>query len=258
MKKILFWILTFLWIWLSFCSASVCDDIDVNWHDCWSDPNDTWCILWFWCNGCFSSTNSWYDCYEQWWTQNWFDCVSTFNYIWNSCTTFWSNIINWWWSSSPSSSDIDVYYNNWNSVENITCDWTQAISINWLSTITSTNTFTPYYNISYTDEDNQKLTESYSKDILYLENWQFKKTYTWNNDWILTVQWSSDSTFTWYVPVFDFTGDTIVNTWNLFNNFSDNALKVLLSNIPSYIQYITIFAILVFLFSFIRRFKRKS
>lgn len=276
MKKILFWILTFLWIWLSFCSA---ENLNVSLDNIWWSSKtwqltlDTDSIYCF-----YASYNSstryvvfdfqWYNWNLPNWWWNWVVCFSVLNEN--------ENIVNYelgggsyvqfyyfkfpysqWWSST---SDIDVYYNNWNSVENITCDWTQAISINWLSTITSTNTFTPYYNISYIDEDNQKLIESYSKDVLYLENWQFKKTYTWNNDWILSVQWGSDNSFSWYLPTFDITWSVDPNdefTWNVFNNFADNSLKFLFSNIPSYIQYFIILLILFLILWFVKKFKRK-
>ena len=271
MKKILFWILTFLWIWLSFCSAwdtsidiSLCDSqcLFTNWENwefilnysissdsylLWSSK-DTYWNMWYWNDYIYSFFTS------STLPKNWNTFVCFFLYNADSCS--WSS--QWWWSST---SDIDVYYNNWNSVENITCDWTQAISINWLSTITSTNTFTPYYNISYKDEDNQSLIEFYSKSNLYLSGWLFKKTYTWDNERILTDTIESpNSSFSWYLPSFDITWSVDPNdefTWNVFNNFADNSLKVLLSNIPSYIQYVILIALLFFILGFIRKFKRR-
>lgn len=283
MKKIIFWILTFLWIWLSFCSA---DFFVGRVSFAFGSPIPFWWLAETYYNNTY-------------WDYNPIDWINTL-YSWDSvlicfsdsypsasikdssnnvvcdfsnysCCTFsqwqyfdwnlWNFILyitnNWWWWSSTS--DIDVYYNNWNSVENITCDWVQAIQINWLSTITSTNTFTPYFNISYKDEDNQSLIESYSKDILYLENWQFKKTYTWNNDWILTVQWNSENSFSWYLPTFDITWwiNEVSESWNIFNNFAENSVKFTLSNIPSYIQYVILLFILFFILGFIRKFRRK-
>ena len=192
MKKILFWILTFLWIWLSFCSASevyiwwLWNDIPLNnwlnhyyfpWYNllCWISPSpDIFLSDSLWNN----IQSLWTDTFCIYYDSDWFYLKNT---IWDDLTmvfpyNYLFNISLGWWGSTPSTSDIIVYYNNWQSSTGITCDWTQAIEIQGLSTITSTNTFTPYFNIDYTDENNQKLTESYSKDILYLENWQFKKT----------------------------------------------------------------------------------
>ena len=291
MKKVLFWILTFLWIWLSFCSAVSINcpspvtlsssnpcyswqpsidcyylDLDYEWwieadsYQVFVKYNSNWSLyslevsdpLWYstprWRN--INLTNS--D-----WVSSWYFCFVD-SLIYNSLTNddykaYYFLPKESWWSSS---SDITVYYNSWSSTT-IECDWTQAIEIQGLSTITSTNTFTPYFNIDYIDENNQLLTESYSKDVLYLSGTTFKKTYTWNNERILTSQWTPESIFTWYTPVFDVTWQVSLDTWNVFNNFADNSLKVLLSNIPAYIQYITIWFILLFLFWFIRRFKKK-
>lgn len=296
MKKILFWILTFLWIWLSFCSAvsTTCPspvvlsssnpcyswqpsidcyylDLDYEWwiefdsYQVFVKYASDWSLyslnitdpLWYsaprWRNINLSNWN---------WVSSWYFCFVD-STLYNSLTNddykaYYFLPKESWWSST---SDIDVFYNNWNSTETITCDWVQAIQINWLSTITSTNTFTPYFNISYKDEDNQSLIESYSKNILYLENWQFKKIYTWNNDWILTYQWgNSENFFSWYLPTFDITWSIDPNdefTWNVFNNFADNSLKYLLSNIPSYIQYFIILLILFLILWFVKKFRRK-
>lgn len=283
MKKFLFWILAFLWIWLSFCSAdyfyvsplsSIFDyiyvpssDFNTSWYY-YSDSSMLWKnILVFsnwWCS--YNFYDSEYNFLGNWW-------VVVFNFsnsssLWlqpdDSCGwwvlfTYLSDSISWWWWwSSPS--DITVYYNNWQSSTGITCDWTQAIEIEGLSTITSTNTFTPYFNIDYIDENNQLLTESYSKDILYLSWTTFKKTYTWNNIRILTAQWSSESIFTWYVPVFDVSGTTqpVDTEYNMFNNFADNSLKVLLSNIPWYIQYVFIIWIILLLIWIVKMLKRRK
>lgn len=280
MKKILFWILTFLWIWLSFCSAWEYTIInDVNWY--WSYtpeiitlsdlsnlsvvdyvceydvckvnvmiPNDysDVCMIWYnyeW-NWDFINTCLWLSAwnYLMWWAVNW---------------NFTSITLSDWQSSWSSSPEITIYYNNWQSSTWITCDWTQAIEIQWLSTITSTNTFTPYFNIDYIDENNQLLTESYSKDILYLSGSTFKKTYTWNNLRILTTDTIESPTFSWYLPTFEITWwiDEVTESWNIFNNFAENSVKFTLSNIPSYIQYVILLFILFFILGFIRKFRRK-
>lgn len=274
MKKLLFSILTFLWIWFSFCGAF---DISEPWVYFWSFWRQ-----WDEISSCREPIVFKYDwtcskCYFSYILSTYWNWISDSSSIFNPSYDFsfspfcssddWYYIITFvdldntwefhtfWWSSS---SDITVFYNSWSSTT-ITCDWTQAIEIQWLSTITSTNTFTPYFNISYTDEDNQKLTESYSKDILYLENWQFKKTFTWNNDWILSVQWGLENSFSWYLPTFEITWwiNEPTESWNIFNNFAENSLKFTLSNIPSYIQYVILLFILFFILGFIRKFRRK-
>lgn len=264
MKKRLFWILTTLFWIFSFCSAEI-----INWN---SESLSLWDTFWWTIYFLFPD---WYNCLK-------FDSdvsssiriyinddlvsdlnnsdiycnINRYYSAWtNSFNVVYYNLSLWWWT--PSSSNIDVYYNNWQSSTNIECDWTQAIEINWLSTLTSTNTFTPYFNIDYTDQDNQKLTESYSKNTLYLSGWLFKKTYTWDNERVLTdTIESSNSDFTWYVPIFDVTWTINENTWNIFNNFSDNALTFLLSNIPAYIQWVILIAVLWLIFWIVRRFKR--
>lgn len=268
MKKYIFWILTtLLWIF-SFCSAEI-----INWN---SESLSLWDTFWWTISFLFPD---WYNCLK-------FDSdvsssiriyinddlvsdlnnsdiycnINRYYSAWTkSFNVVYYNLSLWWWT--PSSSNIDVYYNNWQSSTSIECDWTQAIDIQWLSTITSTNTFTPYFNIDYIDEDNQKLTESYSKNTLYLSGWQFKKTYTWDNERILTDTIESpNSSFSWYLPTFDVTWSLDPNnefTWNVFNNFADNSLKVLLSNIPSYIQYVIMIILLFFILGFIRKFKRR-
>ena len=278
MKKFLFWILTFLWIWLSFCSATQNLDISftTNWclfsnyedYNFTSLEDSTWLYMMInvW------SPNDWY--YPAWYyekivspNETFYSDLASVDYMYTCFAfvpfpEFWVNSYqdNCSIGSWSSSSDITIYYNNWNSSQSITCDWVQAVEIQGLSTITSTNTFTPYFNIDYKDEDNQSLVESYSKDILYLSGSLFKKTYSWNNERILTSQSDSNSVFTWYLPTFDITWSVDPNnefTWNVFNNFADNSLKVLLSNIPSYIQYVIIIALLFFILGFIRKFKRR-
>ena len=270
MKKFLFWILTFLWIWLSFCNAQLIttqlsatsiknwthDFSYLNWTDCFyssykndnvsfydSSNNLIWTLAYntIYCNVSYFIRSDWAN--------------SNFWLYYFSSDSFWNSST---WTCEDK--DITIYYNNWQSSTSIECDWVQAVEIQGLSTITSTNTFTPYFNIDYKDEDNQSLVESYSKDILYLSGSTFKKTYTWNNERILTSQSDSNSEFTWYLPTFDITWSIDPNnefTWNVFNNFADNSLKVLLSNIPSYIQYVIIIALLFFILGFIRKFKRR-
>jgi hypothetical protein len=151
--------------------------------------------------------------------------------------------------------------NNWD-VQSFSCEW-QTINISWNAVFDWEETYniiTPILN--YIDQDNQVISEEYNNNQLYL-SWKYIKTYTWwsNNYYLLTpyIEETEEITHIVYTPTFDVTWTTqeIGETWNIFNNFSDNALKVLLSNIPSYIQYVTIFLILIFLFSFLRRFKRK-
>lgn len=184
------------------------------------------------------------------------DCANWEGYCWYSFVTDISCLSSSSWSSS--SSEINVYYNNWSSTS-IVCDWENSITINWLSTLYWTSTFIPFFNISYVDENNQKLIESYDKEILYLSWWQYHKTYTWwsNNDWILNLVTSEDTLFTWYLPTFDVTWNiTEIDTWNVFNNFAENSLTVLLSNIPNYIQYVIMFALLLFVLWIFRRLRK--
>lgn len=164
-----------------------------------------------------------------------------------------------WLFSFSFADSINVFYNWFNDVESFTCDWDISIYLDWNYNFTESNSlFTPYFDIDYKDEDNQLLTESYDKSILYLSGWNFKKTYTWDNERILTyqVESSSDTSIVSYTPVFEITWSIDENSWNVFNNFSDNALTFLLSNIPSYIQRITLFAVLMLILWIIRRFKR--
>ena len=268
MKKFLISIFSIvLWFfWFSYCSA-VSSWIFLETLPVWADirtyNNYNYDVVCFIPQNCPADSLIFWvvygsDAYSLWWVWSlpWRVCTIEWYIVYFSPTSDPNCSLDIYWYNFYHNQDITVYYNNWNSSTDITCDWTQAIEINWLSTITSTNTFTPYYNISYKDEDNQSLVESYSKDILYLENWQFKKTYTWENDWILTVQWNSDPWENVYLPVFEVTWTINTDTWNVFNNFTDNALTVLLSNIPSYVQWITLVAVLLLLVSFVRRFRR--
>jgi len=340
MKKILFWILTFLWIWFSFCSAQLFEDEPesltcggasncklLTWHveDLTNTTNmsykyflhlPTSSIPYYFTNySTYWSYSFTYSCqlenvvglncwnvqltssyvYSNWSISSQYvafnsDCYksysqwnSTFPFIFDVSFRYNTNYSAWYsfdWSCTivvndsnfvfpdessnscpdPEPSTINVLYNNENSTTNITCNWDNVIQIDWLSSITATNTFTPYFNINYRDEDNQLLTESYSKDILYLSWSLFKKTFTWDNDRILTSQSSSnDSSFTWYIPVFDVSWSTqpIDTEYNMFNNFADNSLKVLLSNIPWFFQYFIIFSIILLLIWIIKFFKKK-
>lgn len=273
MKKFLFWILTFLWIWLNFCSAKYCSSSTFfitypSWITPCSSLFSSWVIyLTYSSNSDISFYDSWGNLYKTY-TPNYLYIYSDWDYIvnnWNSMSIWirsFSCPLSDFISLSPTiceDKDITVYYNNWNSSESITCDWVQAIEIQGLSTITSTNTFTPYFNIDYKDEDNQSLVESYSKDILYLSGSTFKKTYTWNNERILTSQWNSESIFTWYLPTFDITWwiNEVTESWNIFNNFAENSVKFTLANIPSYIQYFIILLLLFLILWFVKKFKRK-
>lgn len=187
-----------------------------------------------------------------------FTCTSAqWDTCWNYITYLDSNIDNCnnWWSSS--SSDITVFYDYWHSSTSVVCNWDNSIFINWMANLSNQTTFTPFFNISYVDEDNQNLIESYSKDMLYLDNWQFKKTYTWDNQWILTVQnqW-------WSTPDIIFTWETlpVVVTWNsdnVFSNFGDNALMLISSNIPWIITWwFILFIILIIIRLFIPKNRR--
>lgn len=175
----------------------------------------------------------------------WLFILSIF-WIWllsNQC--FWYDVIIYGLNDEV----LDVYtVEEW--ITEITLDWNW--SKNW-----NDFTFLDWFNgveVNYIDSywENQSFT--WVTD-LYI-NWDNTISYTGEQYLSLTDQkcW----VFNWYTPVFDVTWSiTTIDDDNVFTNFSDNALKVLLSNIPSYIQYITIFLILLFLFWFIRRFKRK-
>ena len=164
-----------------------------------------------------------------------------------------------YWDTISQPITIDVFYDYDNSHQTIICNWDNSIHINSLSNYNNW-VFTPYFNIFYSDQDNQVLTESYSKQLLIL-NWKYNKTYTWWNDnyWVLTPEGVSESVFSWYLPVFDVTWgiNDVSTSWNIFNNFAENSLKFTLSNIPSYIQYVILLFVLFFILGFIRKFRRK-
>lgn len=144
-------------------------------------------------------------------------------------------------------------------------DWFYDIST-WYDSenLIATLNISPYRIIDYVDFNNQYLSSKYNGWILYLSWWQFIKTFTWwqNNFRVLTTDTieSPNSSFSWYLPVFDVTWSIDPNdefTWNVFNNFAENSLKVLLSNVPSYIQYVIIILILLFVLWFIKKIRRR-
>lgn len=156
--------------------------------------------------------------------------------------------------------DVIIYDNNNNLlfmypveewITEITLDWDWVkdwndYTFNWWFTWLTVNYIDWYW-------DNQSIETDLD---LYL-NWDLSLWYTWEQ--YLSLTDNSCWVFSWFTPVFDITWSIDVSSWeNVFNNFWDNALKVLLSNIPSYIQYITIFFILLFLFWFVRRFKKRK
>lgn len=185
---------------------------------------------------------------------NWFSYISSINFQY----IFYD--INYSFSSVSSVSDIKVNYNNW-SFTNVSCDWVNEIIINWLSTQNSSTTFTPFFNISYIDEDNQNLIESYDKDLLYLSWWQYHKTYTWDNQWILNLVWWSSNTWwfniisSWLVVSWDMVSDNL--SWNMFKSFIDTWFTVLFSNVPSYIQYVILIVILIVILRIFTKKRRK-
>lgn len=256
MKKLLLGIFWFFFWLCSFCSALTIQDPEFcvlyTWNIDWPDSvtfqdwnvSQAWSYVLAWD---YDLTN-WYPDMAVL-TQYWWEFTLDFyeeSYYYYAMMLFPSEWCSqsWWWSSF---SEINVYYNNWSSTS-ILCDWENSIAINWLSTLYWTSTFIPFFNISYVDENNQKLIESYDKEILYLDPWQFKKTYTWNNDWILSIQnqcWSSsDIIFTWEtLPVI-----LTWSTWSVFSNFWDNALLLITSNIPWIITVLFILWLIIFLF----------
>lgn len=138
-------------------------------------------------------------------------------------------------------------------------EWTTEIILEWDRTKNWNNyTFNWWFTwlkVNYVDSywENQEYITTWD---LYI-NWDYSLWYTWEQ--YLSLVDNSCWVSNWYTPYFIITWSTdVLDSWNVFNNFSDNAFKVLLSNIPSYIQYFTIFAILLFLFWFFRRFKRKK
>ena len=157
-------------------------------------------------------------------------------------------------------SEISVFYNWYNNVQTFTCDWDTSIYLDWNFNFTqSNNLFTPYFNIYYTDWDNQVLTWQYDKSDLYLQ-WQYNKTYTWwvENYWVFNPL--QGSFFTWYNIQFE-TWEIIqetweITTWNVFANFWENMLSMVFWNISWYFQYITIFWMILIIIWLVRRLKK--
>lgn len=178
---------------------------------------------------------------------------SFFSYeLYNSCVL---------WSSFSSSSDITVFYDYWHSTTTVACNWDNSIFINWMASVSDLTTFTPFFNIFYVDEDNQNIIESYNKDMLYLSWWLYHKTYTWDNLWVLNVlnNWFNSSWWfniisSWLVVSWDIVSGNL--SWNIFKNFIDTWFAVLFSNVPSYIQYVVLIAILLLILRIFRRKKR--
>ena len=142
--------------------------------------------------------------------------------------------------------------------EYFSCNLENTIQVNWNVIQNEDISITPYINIYYYDEDNQYISWQYLLSDLYLD-WNFKKTYTWwsNNYWILTPVVYEEEIQQIYTPTFEITWNiTEIDTWNVFNNFAENSMSVLLSNIPSYIQYVIIIMLFLFIIWIIRRFRR--
>ena len=138
--------------------------------------------------------------------------------------------------------------------------WTTEITLDWDWTKNWNNyTFNGGFNwttVHYVDWywNNQFITIN---SDLYI-NWDYSIWYTGQQELLLTENqcWS----YNWYVPVFDITWwiNDVTETWNVFNNFAENSLKVLLSNVPSYIQYVIIILILLFVLWFIKKIRRRK
>lgn len=89
---------------------------------------------------------------------------------------------------------------------------------------------------------------------LYI-NWNNSISYTWEQ--YLSLTDSDCWTFEGYTPTFDVTWtiQEVSESWNIFTNFAQNSLQVLLSNVPNYIQYIIIIMLLFFVLGIIRKIK---
>ena len=138
-------------------------------------------------------------------------------------------------------------------------DWqTQEITLVW-NWSKNWNAFTfedwfDWTDVFYTDIywKDQKIN---TFDDLYI-NWSFDIWYTWQQ--YLNLIENSCYSSSWFMPIFTVTWTISNNTWNIFTNFTDNMFTLLLSNIPWYIQYITIFAVILLLVSLIRRLWRRK
>ena len=164
----------------------------------------------------------------------WFLILSIF-WIWlwfNQC--FWYDVIIY----GPNNEFLYMY-----PVE----EWTVEITLDWnWSKNWNDFTFLDWFNwttVSYVDWywKNQSVNV---KSDLYI-NWDYSILYTWQQDLLLTN--NTCGVYEWYTPIFDVTWEIqdVSTSWNVFNNFAENSLKVLLSNVPSYIQYVII--ILIFM-----------
>lgn len=170
--------------------------------------------------------------------------VSVFSVLlFNHC--FWYDVVIY----GPNNEFITMYPVE-DSIVEITLDWNW--SKNW-----NNYTFEDWFywvQVNYVDSYWENQTLTWLTD-LYI-NWNNTISYTGTQYLSLT-----DSTcwvFNWYTPTFDITWNiTEIDTWNVFNNFADNSLKVLLSNIPNYIQYVIIIMLLFFVLGFIRKMKRR-
>lgn len=258
MKKLLlsiFWLLFWL---ISFCSADLVQCADEDWCpvDFSSCVNSITIVLsWDYSDPLYIypyqdeySVYTEIESYSN--TPITLDEYSCWFYIYNNK---WSTInVNWSEYVAPVP-EITVFYDYWHSSTTITCNWDNSIFINSMA-VNSWVTFTPFFNINYIDQDNQIITESYNKDLLYLTDWKFHKSYTWENLWVLSVVSDSESSFSGYLPTFDVTWNiTQLDTWNVFNNFAENSLGVLLSNVPNYIQYVIMFMLLLFVLWIFRK-----
>lgn len=141
---------------------------------------------------------------------------------------------------------------DWETAE-ITLDWDWTKNWDHYSFNNWYSSTKVYYTDLYWNETNVTL----NSDIYF--NWEYSLWYTWINQY-LQLSENNCWEFEWYLPVFDVTWSTqpIDTEYNMFNNFTDNSLKVLLSNIPSYFQYIIIFWFILFIIWLIKLFKRKK
>lgn len=165
--------------------------------------------------------------------------------LYNQC--FWYDVIIYW----PNNELITMYPIEEGTTEiTLEGDWSK----NWNNyTFNGGYTWTTVY---YTDWYWKDQSISINSD-LYI-NWQYTIWYTGEQYLDLTENncWS----FNWYSPTFDVTWsiDPYEDfTWNIFNNFADNSLQVLLSNVPNYIQYVLILILFFFVIWIVRRFRKK-
>lgn len=140
---------------------------------------------------------------------------------------------------------------------------TEVISVNWQTWVflvwnwSENNDYYTfdwgytYTDVYYMDWYWKNKTERVINDLYF--NWDYTVSYTWNQYTLLSNNQCWDS-FTGYLPTFDVTWNiTELDTWNVFNNFAENSLGVLLSNIPNYIQYVIMFMLLLFVLWIFRK-----